>query len=150
MGLIDVKFDFKKIFNQKTFMYVIIGGLILYILSLQYCSGSKDQSEKEALMKELLKLDKTVQESNGSYKKLVNNFSTENELKKELLGINQELAKTIKKQNERLLMITDVVASFDTKLDKGLSVNVKWDSITGQKVISFVTRYPSNDNNNDE
>ena len=138
-----------KIFNIKTFLFIIIGVLLCIIL-LDKCGKSRSESQNEALAKELLKFDKTIQETNVSYKKLVNNFNSERDLRKEVEKFNKELAKTIKNNNEKILAITGVVASFDKKLDKGINVTVSKDSTTGEKIISFVTRYPTNDNPNDE
>ncbi len=100
-----------KIFSRDTFYILII--VVLGILFL--FNGCGKDKENDDLRKEILKLDKTVQEANGSYKKLVNNFATEKELNKEVKEINKELAKDLKKNNEKLLMISTAVATFQNK-----------------------------------
>ena len=139
----------EKIFSKDSFFAIIIVGLVIYILFMQGCGGRGKDKQIEILQKQILKLDKTVQESNGSYHKLVDNFATEKDLRNEVESFNKELAKQIKKNDEKLLMVSNAVLSFDKKLDKGITVNVTRDSATGEKIISFVTRYPT-DNPNDE
>jgi len=143
-------FDFKKLFTMQNFTFLIIIILGIWILFMKSCGESKNDSEKDALMKEILKLDKTVQETNGAYKKLVDNFNSERDLMNEVKEFNKDLAKTIKKNDEKLLMVTNAIISFDSKLDKGINVTISKDSATGEKIIQFVTRYPSGNNTNDE
>lgn len=143
-------FDFKKLFTVQNFKFIIIAVLAIWIFTMKSCGDSRNDSEKEALMKEILKLDKTVQESNGAYKKLVDNFNDQRDLMNEVKAFNKDLAKTIKKNDEKLLMVTNAVISFDNKLDNGITVNIGKDSITGEKTFSFVSRYPSGDKPNDE
>lgn len=131
-----------KIFNKNTFYFVIIAGLVLYILLIKGCEGRRKEKEIEGLTKEILKLDKTVQETNGSYRKLVDNFNSEKDLRKIIEDSNKDLAKQLKKNDEKLLMVTKAVATFENKLDKGITVTVGNEN--GEKVLSFVTRYPDN------
>lgn len=150
MGLIDFKFDFKSLFTKQNFQYILIIGLGLWIVFMKSCGESNNDSDKDALMKEILRLDKTVQESNGSYKKLVDNYNSQKDLMNEVKDFNKDLAKTIKKNDEKLLMVTNAVISFDNKLDNGITVKIGKDSVTGEKTFSFVSRYPSGDKPNDE
>lgn len=132
----------EKIFTKDTF-YIVIILILLILFLLKGCDGNNKDNQNEALIKELLKLDKTVQETNGAYRKLVNNFATQNELNTELKSINEELYKTVKKNDEKLLMIAKTVATFENKIDKGINVTITNNG--DQKIIEFVTRYPTNE-----
>jgi len=135
-----------KIFNRETFYIIIILGLAFFLL-VKGCDNTNMKDENDILIKKILSLDTLVKEQDGSYRKLVDSYNTEKDLKNKLKNQNEDLYKIIKKNDEKLLMISNAAVTFKNEIDKNIKVNIKSDS--SSSVIDFVSKYPSNEFNND-
>ncbi len=101
-------------------------GIIIVLILLLIGSGIRSNWQQNKWIKELkasnelvLEKDQTIKEKDGQYAKLVNYFENNEDLMKSLKNSNKDLAKLINKQNEKLLQISDIVATFEEKLDQG-------------------------------
>lgn len=96
--------------------------IIILILLVKMCNVQKDSVEETiALKKSIIASDKLTKESDGQYAKLVDYYKTERDLVKDLKDNNEALYKTIKKQDERLLSITNAVLTLDKKVVQGFA-----------------------------
>lgn len=89
--------------------------------------------------KTIIKMDKTVKEGDGQYAKLVNYFNTEKELNQQLKDQNKDLYKLIKSQDEKLLMINNMVASLEGQISEGFGSISKDDT----NRIDLKLKYPT-------
>jgi uncharacterized membrane-anchored protein YhcB (DUF1043 family) len=110
---------------NKDTIYRVIGAILLsiiIILLLKNCQIQKDSDrEIDDLKKSIIASDKLTKEANGRYSKLVDYYSTNKDLMKELKETNRDLYKTIKSQDERLLSITNSIITLDRKVVQGFA-----------------------------
>lgn len=137
-----------KLANKDFFYGVVIVGLIVFFL-MQGCGDKKHSKDLEKQIenyqKEILKKDSVKKEADGQYAKLVDYFKTEGDLMKELKDQNGDLAKLIKKQDEKLLSISTTVATFKSQMDKGIKV----DMLNNGTEAKFTTIYPGAESGQD-
>jgi hypothetical protein len=96
--------------------------IIILIMMVRMCNIQKDAiNETTALKKSIIASDKLTKEAEGQYAKLVDYYKTERDLINDIKENNIELYKTIKKQDERLLSITNAVITLDTKVVQGFA-----------------------------
>lgn len=108
--------------TKDNILYGIIIVLILFLIGGNIQSKNKQQELYDKLEEQnrsIVEMDETVKEADGQYTKLVDYFNTSKDLQQDLKENNKELAKTIKKQNERLLMLNRTVLSLENKIDEG-------------------------------
>jgi uncharacterized membrane-anchored protein YhcB (DUF1043 family) len=104
---------------------ILIGAIIILILLLigGEIRSNIIQSGLIDKIKEgdeiIVKMDEMKKESEGQYAKLVDYFNSEKDLNKKLREDNKDLQKEIKKQGEKLLMISDAVITLDGKISEG-------------------------------
>jgi Sec-independent protein translocase protein TatA len=128
-------------FNKDKFFTALIIILILLLIFFAWrMEGMRNDAQRQTdeLKKSIIASDKLVQESNGSYAKLVDYYKTERDLVKELKGQNSDLAKDIKKQDERILSLTSAVVTFKGILEEGMGKFNPNDS----NQIDMALRYP--------
>lgn len=110
---------------NKDTIYRVIGAILITIIVLllfKNCQLQRESSsEIEDLKKSIIASDKLTKEANGRYAKLVDYYSTQGDLMKELKESNKDLYKTIKKQDERLLSITSSIITLDKKVVQGFA-----------------------------
>lgn len=110
---------------NKDTIYRVIGAILLSIivlLLLKNCQIQKDSDrEIDDLKKSIIASDKLTKEANGRYSKLVDYYSSNRDLMKELKETNRDLYKTIKDQDERLLSITNSIITLDRKVVQGFA-----------------------------
>src|SRR3972149_6442133 len=101
-------------------------GLIIALILLLVGCGIKNKWDQEDLQKEINKgneiiveMDKVKKEKDGQYAKLVDYFETQKTLDQALKDSNKDLSKQLKKNDEKLLQITNIIATFEGKLDRG-------------------------------
>tara|TARA_Y100000389_G_scaffold197624_1_gene232584 strand:- start:11654 stop:12361 length:708 start_codon:yes stop_codon:yes gene_type:complete len=99
------------------------------------------QKQIDASNIEVVKLDKTKKEIDGQYAKLVNSFETEKSIKKSLEKSNRGLYKTLKKKDEKILMLNDAVISLKAEISSG---NVSIDKNDTNSIVLNL-RYPEAD-----
>ena len=97
---------------------------------------------QESLKKSIIMNDSLTKEADGRYAKLVNYYNTENDLKNQLKESNKELYNVIKKENEKILSLTNAVITLQGAVSEGFG---KTDPTDSNK-INLYLKYP-NDNN---
>jgi hypothetical protein len=108
--------------NKDNFQRILIIILVLLLVWLAWrIEGMRSESISQAddLKKSIIAADSLVKEADGRYAKLVNYYNTEKDLKKELQKSNSELYKIIKKQDERILSLTNSVITLKSAVDEG-------------------------------
>jgi hypothetical protein len=99
------------------------------------------QEQIDAANIEVVKLDKTKKEADGQYSKLVNTFETEKTLKKSLEESNKGLYKTLKKKDEKILMLNSAIISLEAEASTG-DVHV---DVEDTNSLNLSLRYPKAD-----
>jgi hypothetical protein len=127
--------------SKDKFFIVLIVILILLLLFFGWrMEGMRSEAvrQNDELKKSIIASDKLTMESEGRYAKLVDYYRTEKDLIKELKNTNSDLAKDIKKQNERILSLTSTVITFKSALEEGMGKFNPNDS----NQIDLALRYP--------
>lgn len=128
--------------NKDSF-YRIIGAILLIVILIMAIHTCQVQTsainETTELKKSIITSDKLTKEAEGQYAKLVDYYKSNRDLVKDLKGSNEALYKTIKKQDERLLSITNAVISLDQKVVQGFG---KTDPVDTNR-INLALRYPN-------
>lgn len=119
-----------------------IGVLVILLIWLNIRIGqiqkqAKDQTDE--LKKSIIESDRLIQESNGSYVKLVDYYTSEKELLKDLKKDNKDLYKTINGQGEKILSLTKTIVTLREKIDTGFG---KVNSLDTNKIDLKLT-YPT-------
>lgn len=110
---------------NKDTIYRALGAILIIIIVLllfkncQIQKGAND--EINDLKKSIIASDKLTKEADGRYAKLVDYYATQGDLMKDLKESNRDLYKTIKKQDERLLSITNSIITLDSKVVNGFA-----------------------------
>jgi len=127
--------------KKDRFYKIALGIMIIVVIFLSWKVGSSNNgNDKEliALRKSIIANDSLTKEKDGQYAKLVDYYNSEKDLKNELKQTNEELFKTIKKQNERLLSLTNVVITLQDMVSEGFGKEDPLD--TNQ--INLTLKYP--------
>lgn len=126
----------------------VLYGLIIALILLLIGSTMYNRNQQNKLYKKIeennqtiINMDKTTKEKDGQYAKLVDYFTTEKQLNQQLREENKDLYKTIKKQDEKLLMINNTIISMKTKIEEGFGSISKTDT----NIIDLKLEYPSKD-----
>jgi len=110
---------------NKDTIYRALGAILIIIIALllfKNCQLQRDTDrEINDLKKSIIASDKLTKEANGRYAKLVDYYATQGDLMKDLKESNKDLYKTIKKQDERLLSITNSIITLDRKVVQGFA-----------------------------
>jgi uncharacterized membrane-anchored protein YhcB (DUF1043 family) len=127
---------------KNNILYSIIIGLVIWLI-LTDCSNKKKQQELLEDLREqnktIISMDKTTKEKDGQYVKLVDYFNTEKDLLNELKSDNKDLHKTIKNQNERLLMLNKTIITLQNSVSEGfISINQ-----TDSNILDLSLKYPT-------
>ena len=125
------------------FNMILLGGLILVILFLSWeVTILKDQQQDalDEVKKEIIANDSLVKEKEGQYAKLVDYYNTEKDLKNQLKDSNKELYNTIKKEQEKIIGLTNAIISLEKKVDSG---KVEVDPLDTNK-LNLTLTYPNN------
>lgn len=128
--------------KRDKFYMTMIGGLILVVLFLAWRVGRNNNKFEDAaneLKKSIIDSDSLKKEADGRYAKLVDYFNTEKDLKNELKSSNEELYKVIKKQNERILSLTNAVITLQGQISEGIG---HIDPLDTNK-INLALKYPN-------
>ena len=108
--------------DSNKFYKITIAILLLLVIwiswRLEHIKG-RYSDESDMLRKSIIAADSLVKEADGRYAKLVNYYNSEKDLKKQLKESNDNLYKIIKKQNERILSLTNTVITLQGKIDSG-------------------------------
>lgn len=110
----------KGIKNKFYVITIII--LVLLLIGAGVRSAINEnrlRDELQASNELVIEKDKTIMEKEGQYAKLVDYFEDSKSLMSGLKDSNKELAKQINKANEKLLQVSDIVATFKEKQDEG-------------------------------
>lgn len=127
--------------NSDRFYRVVILVLIAIVVWLAFrIEGLRGQLKEssEAFRREIIKSDSMVKEAEGRYAKLVDYFSSQKDLDRELKETNRELYKMIKSQDEKILSLTKSVISLASKQSSGSGAFDPNDS----SMINLALRYP--------
>ncbi|CAB4159300.1 hypothetical protein UFOVP699_84 [uncultured Caudovirales phage] len=118
---------------------ICIALAVIIFMGWKISSVQKDANKQaDDLKKSILALDKLQKEKDGQYSKLVNYFNTERDLLNQLEDQNKDLKNTIKKQDERLLSISNAVITLDAKVVSGFGQIDKKDT----NKVNFSLKYP--------
>jgi hypothetical protein len=124
--------------NLNITWYIIIG-LVLCIFYINYKSNAKINAilnDIQSQKKDIVLLSKTVKESDGHYSKLVNNFNTQKEINDILLKSNKDLFNVLKKNDEKLISISNTLLTLKPVKDSG-------DVLIDSNYINMNIFYPS-------
>lgn len=127
---------------ENKFTKILLGGLIIVILFLSWRIGilkNSNENDIKELRKSIIENDSLRKEKDGQYAKLVNYYSSERDLKNELKESNKELYQTIKKQNERILSLTNAVITLQGQVSEGFG---HVDPLDTNK-INLALKYPN-------
>jgi hypothetical protein len=130
---------------KNSFNTVLSIILIFIILLLSWRIGNiknENQNLVDDLKKSIIMNDSLVKEAEGRYSKLVNYYNTEKDLKEQLKESNKDLYNIVKKSNEKILSLTNVVITLQGQVNSGFG---KIDKLDSNK-IDLTLKYP-NDNN---
>lgn len=126
---------------------ILIGLIIILILLLigSHIKGNWDKDELldqvTAANKHVLELDEVKKEADGQYAKLVDNYQSEKQLNERVSKINKELYKSIKKKDEKILMLKEAIVTLESAASSGdVTVNEKDSS-----VLDLILNYPNPD-----
>ena len=114
--------------NIKDIFLIVLSVVIIILMLFGWVKYNQMQKkiydEINSGNKVILSMDKTTKESDGQYAKLVNYFNSEKDLNNQLKEQNEDLFRSIKKQDERLLMINNTIVTLEGKVTEGFgSVN---------------------------
>jgi hypothetical protein len=107
---------------KDKFNTILLLILIIIIIFLGWRINSiKDANEdaKDALKKSIIMNDSLTKEADGRYAKLVNYYNTEKDLKEQVKESNKELYDVIKKENEKILSLTNAVITLQGAVSEG-------------------------------
>ncbi len=126
---------------KEKFLYVFI--LILSLLLVfNHCDKinlEKDLSEQIRVNNiEIVKNSKLIKEKDGQYSKFVNNFNEQKDLLNQLKEENKNLYKTLKNNDEKLLMINNSLITLKSKIIEGFGKFNPNDS----NLIDLALKYP--------
>lgn len=111
----------------------------IIVLLMKNCELQKGYDrEIDQLKKSIIASDKLTKEADGRYAKLVDYYSSQRDLLKDLKENNRELYREIKEQDEKLLSITSSIISLDEKVVQGFA---KEDPLDTNK-LNLSLKYP--------
>jgi len=123
--------------------YKISIGILVLLLSWVLLTLNRIKSESvdqlDSLKKSIIASDSLIRESEGRYSKLVDYYHTEKELKNELKDSNRELYEIIKKQNERILILSNSIVTLKSAISEGFGSIDKADT----NLIDLALTYPT-------
>lgn len=127
----------KDKFNSILLIILLI---IIILLGWKLHSMEKANDEaQDALKKSIIMNDSLTKEADGRYAKLVNYYNTENDLKNELKKSNEDLYAVIRKENEKILSLTNAVITLQGAVNEGFG---KFDPNDTDK-INLALKYPN-------
>jgi len=100
---------------------------------------SANEDAQDALKKSIIMNDSLTKEADGRYAKLVNYYNTEKDLKNELKESNKELYNVIKKENEKILSLTNAIITLQGVVNEGFA---NFDPNDSNK-INLALKYPN-------
>jgi hypothetical protein len=130
--------------TQNRVLYGIIIVLILWLIGSDWINKRNQSKMMEQLQeqnKSIVEMDKTTKEKDGQYAKLVYYFDSQKDLMNQLKESNDDLAKTVKKQDERILMLTNTVISMESKMSSGDLAQNEEDST----IFDMSLKYPNSE-----
>jgi hypothetical protein len=126
---------------KDKFNTILLLILIIIIIFLGWRINSiKNTGEdaEDALKKSIIMNDSLTKEADGRYAKLVNYYNTEKDLKEQLKESNKDLYNVIKKENEKILSLTNAVLTLQGAVNEGFGrVNPK-----DSNKIDLALKYP--------
>jgi hypothetical protein len=123
---------------------ILFGGILvlIFLLIVNHCEKVKLEKDLYEQVRttniEVVKNSKLIKEKDGQYAKFVNNFNEQKDLLKQLKEENKDLYKTIKKNDEKLLMINNTLITLDGKVEEGFGKFNPNDS----NLIDLKLKYP--------
>lgn len=134
-----------KNINLKDKIIFGVISILIILLMLSNCENGKIQKDLYEQMREnnrqLVQNSKLIKEKDGQYSKFVDNFNTQKDLLNQLKSENEELYKVIKKNDEKLLSITNTIISLKKEVVEGFGKFNPKDS----NLINLSLKYPTND-----
>jgi hypothetical protein len=127
--------------NSDSFYKVMITALLAVAvwlgLRLEMIKSAAEE-QTDALKKSIIKSDSLTKETDGRYAKLVDFYNSQKDMNQRLKDSNKELYDIIKKQDERLLSLTNAVVTLRETVNEGIGkINP-----TDTNKIDLDLRYP--------
>lgn len=107
---------------KDKFNSILLIILLIIIIFLGWRINSiqnANEDAQDALKKSIIMNDSLTKEADGRYAKLVNYYNTEKDLKEQLKESNKELYDVVKKENERILSLTNAVITLQGAVSEG-------------------------------
>lgn len=123
----------------NTILLVILLVIIIFLGWRISSINENSDDVQESLKKSIIMNDSLTKEADGRYAKLVNYYNTENDLKNQLKESNKELYNVIKKENEKILSLTNAVITLQGAVSEGFG---KKDPLDSNK-INLTLKYPN-------
>ena len=123
----------------NTILLVILLVIIIFLGWRINSINENSDDVQESLKKSIIMNDSLTKEADGRYAKLVNYYNTENDLKNQLKESNKELYNVIKKENEKILSLTNAVITLQGAVSEGFG---KKDPLDSNK-INLTLKYPN-------
>jgi len=103
----------------NTILLVILLIIIIFLGWRINSIKNAGEDAEDALKKSIIMNDSLTKEADGRYAKLVNYYNTEKDLKEQLKESNEELYGVIKKENEKILSLTNAVITLQGAVNEG-------------------------------
>ncbi len=103
-----------------TFQNVAIAVLIVLLWVQHSCNSSRN----DVLRKEIIKADSLKKELDGQYAKLVNDYNTERDLKKQLKKDYEDAYELIRKNGEKILSLSRYIVTLENRPPEKVTVTV--------------------------
>lgn len=129
---------------KDKFNSILLITLLVIIIFLGWRLKGIEKSNDEAqdaLKKSIIMNDSLTKEADGRYAKLVNYYNSEKDLKNELKESNKELYDVIKKENEKILSLTNAIITLQGVVNEGFG---KFDPNDSNK-INLALKYPNDE-----
>lgn len=126
---------------MNKFNSILLAILLIIIIFLAWRIDSikkSNEDAEDALKKSIIMNDSLTKEADGRYSKLVNYYNTEKDLKQQLKESNRDLYNVIKKENEKILSLTNAIITLQGAVNEGFG---RVDSLDTNK-INLTLRYP--------
>lgn len=114
----------------------ILVAILLITITFFGIKTHRMNNERDRMVKEIIQKDVLVKEKDGQYKKVVDYLKSERDLKAQLKKEHLELYKQVKDKDDKILSLTNVIATLKGKKDTGTVIK------NADSSYSFISYYP--------
>lgn len=127
----------KDKFNSILLIILLI--IIIFLGWRINATQNANEDAQDALKKSIIMNDSLTKEADGRYAKLVDYYNSEKDLKNELKESNKKLYEVIKKENEKILSLTNAIITLQGVVNEGFA---NFDPNDSNK-INLALKYPN-------